>query len=69
MLRILYKEIENLISFFFAPIVALVSLRDAIDEWVDSNRWQLFRSFYVFALWNVNDEAIVTGIVGAVWAI
>lgn len=59
----------DLISFFFAPIVAFVSLRDAIDEWVKNNWWQMLRSFYVFALWNVNDEAIVTGIVGAVWAI
>lgn len=54
---------EDFISFLFAPLVALFSVRDAADEWVKENHWQIWRSVYVFALWQVNDEAIVNYLV------
>lgn len=58
---------EDFISFLFAPLVMVFSLRDAVDEWVQANWWQVWRSFYVFALWQVNDEAIVNELVRLVW--
>ena len=59
--------IHDLVSFLFAPLVAIFSIRDALCEWVQENWWQIWRSYYVFALWNVNDDMIINDLVSIVW--
>ena len=59
MLRTIYYTIEDLIGFFFAPLVVAHSLWECYDEWMNEN-WPWFvRACFVWMAWNVNDEAII----------
>ena len=59
MLRTIYYTIEDLIAFFFAPLVMAQSLWEAFDEWMNAN-WPLaVRAAFVWMAWQVNDEAII----------